>query len=154
MAKRATTKSTLISRSSTPSKHYTKYRLPSGVVVSSKLEALIAEELDQLGVPYQYETQRLPYTVERLYIPDFILPNGIIVEAKGWFLSEDRRKMKLVKKQYPNLDIRMLFQKGKLDQPGQASKATNREWCRKNGFPCAEGTIPLEWIHERSPVLS
>ena len=53
---------------------------------------------------------RIPYIVERNYNPDFILPNGIICEAKGYFKSADQRKHKLIKNS-PEKDIRFVFQK-------------------------------------------
>ena len=43
------------------------------------------------------------------YKPDFVLPNGIIIETKGQFLSSDRTKHKLIAKQNPLLDIRFVF---------------------------------------------
>lgn len=130
----------------TASQTFKKFQTPKGLVVNSKLEANVAEALDAAEVWYDYESFRLPYVVERVYVPDFILGNGIIIECKGYFLSEDRRKMRLVQKQHPHLDIRFVFQK--LDSKGQQSKLTNREWCKKYGFKCAEGTIPQEWLDE------
>ena len=35
----------------------------------------------------------------RLYKPDFVLNNGIIIEAKGWFRPRDRVKHLLIKDQ-------------------------------------------------------
>ena len=45
----------------------------------------------------------------RLYKPDFVLNNGIIIEAKGWFKARDRVKHLLIQEQYPELDIRFCF---------------------------------------------
>ena len=50
----------------------------------SRFEERLALALEQAKVNFSYETLRLPYTVERVYTPDFILPNGVIVEAKGF----------------------------------------------------------------------
>ena len=49
----------------------------------------------------------------RTYTPDFVLPNGIILETKGQFISDDRRKHKLIKQQHPDLDIRFVFTNSK-----------------------------------------
>jgi hypothetical protein len=149
--KAQTTNSRLISKRKTASQVHQRFETPSGLVVNSKIEANVAEQLDSLGIEYGYESQRLSYVLERTYVPDFILPNGIIVEVKGWFLSEDRRKMKLVKKQYPHLDIRFVFQNA--SAKGQQSKVTNAEWAKKNGFLYAEGLIPKEWLDERGSLL-
>ena len=44
------------------------------------------------------------------YTPDFLLPNGIYLECKGYWEAEDRRKIKAVKQQHPEIDLRMVFQ--------------------------------------------
>ena len=70
----------------------------------SGLEGKVATLLSSLKVPYEYETTKLAYVLECNYIPDFLLPNGIYLEVKGRLTSEDRRKMKAVKKSNPELD--------------------------------------------------
>ena len=50
----------------------------------SGLEERIAEQLDKLGIEYKYEEVKLKYikpASEHIYTPDFVLPNGIIVET-------------------------------------------------------------------------
>ena len=37
----------------------------------SHLEEQVADLLDQMKVPYQYESEKLPYLIEANYIPDF-----------------------------------------------------------------------------------
>ena len=51
----------------------------------SRFEERVANNLEKMGVAFSYETEKLTYTVFRTYKPDFILPNGVIVEAKGYF---------------------------------------------------------------------
>ncbi len=51
----------------------------------SKLEENIANLLDGLGVSYEYESEKLSYTIEHNYTPDFVLPNYTYLEAKGYF---------------------------------------------------------------------
>ncbi len=112
----------------------------------SKFEESVAKNLDSQGVDYEYEAYRLPYIVERNYLPDFRLPSGVYVEAKGYFKSADQRKHKLLKAQSPDIEVRFVFQnaRGRV----QGSKLTCIEWCEKNGFLYAEGTVPKEWLHE------
>lgn len=98
------------------------------------------------GAAYEYEGERISYVVTRQYKPDFRLANGIYVEAKGWFQSDDQRKMRLLKEQYPDLEFRMLFMNA--NGKCQGSKMTNAQWCEKYGFKYAEGMIPEEWINE------
>jgi len=89
---------------------------------------------------------QLPYILSKVYHPDFILPNGIIVEAKGLFRPEDRTKMKAVKAAHPNLDIRFLFMDAS-KKLNKRAKMTYAGWAEANGFPWADGTsIPKEWL--------
>lgn len=89
------------------------------------------------------------YTIAFRYQPDFRLPNGILVEAKGQLDVWDRRKMIAVKKQRPELDIRFVFQNARcrLSRGGK----TYGEWATSAGFPWAEGSIPIEWWTENEP---
>lgn len=113
----------------------------------SNLELHIARDLDRYTKEYFYEQEKFPYTVERTYLADFVLPNGIIVEAKGWFKSADQRKMRALKEQYPDREIRFVFQRA--NSKVQGSNMTCAKWCEKYGFLYAEGYIPKEWIDER-----
>ena len=78
----------------------------------SKFEESVAKELRLLKQRIRYEKMSIKYAVQmfRLYKPDFVLNNGIIIEAKGWFKARDRVKHLLIQEQYPELDIRFLFQ--------------------------------------------
>ena len=113
----------------------------------SGLEERVSEELDKSGVKYEYETQKIKYRVEedRTYTPDFILPNGIIVETKGRFTTADRKKHLLIKKQHPELDIRFVFQNSRA-KLYKGAKSTYAQWCDKQGFMYADKSIPEEWL--------
>jgi hypothetical protein len=76
----------------------------------SALEGRVADLLEHHRVNYEYETVQLPYVLECKYKPDFILPNGIYLEVKGYLDADDKRKMVAVKKAHPELDIRFVFQ--------------------------------------------
>ena len=59
----------------------------------SGLEEEIAKQLTDLGVSYDYETLTILYKKpeqQSRYTPDFTLPNGIIIEGKGQFVTSDR----------------------------------------------------------------
>lgn len=112
----------------------------------SQFEASVARSLKRQSCEFQYEAINLPYTVTRNYKPDFVLENGIFIECKGYLDSADQRKMRAIKDQYPDLDIRMLFMR--LDGKVQGSKMTNLTWCEKYDFPYAQEKIPKGWINE------
>lgn len=111
----------------------------------SSLETQIAHQLEKAGVQFGYETFRLKYTRKCHYKPDFILPNGIIVEAKGWFTPQDRSKLVLVKEQSPDLDIRLVFSRSG-QTLSKKSRTTYAEWSTTHGFPYADKEVPKEWL--------
>lgn len=117
----------------------------------SGLEDKISKQLEQSGVNYEYETIKIPYHVseDRKYTPDFLLPNGIIVETKGRFTLQDRKKHLLIKAQHSHLDIRFVFSNSR-SKISKGSKTSYADWCDKNGFLYAEKEIPEEWINEAS----
>ena len=112
----------------------------------SKLEERIATLLQELGISYEYESTRVPYTIQHFYNPDFILPNYVHLEAKGYWAASDRRKILAVKKENPDLDLRMVFQ-APFNTISKKSKTTYAQWCEKHHIPwCAFHTIPLDWL--------
>lgn len=116
----------------------------------SNYERVVCSELDKQNVPFEYETLNLYYEVteQRKYTPDVILPNGIIIELKGRFTTADRKKMLLVRKQHPDKDIRMVFQRH-TNKLFKGSKTSYSDWCDKHGIKWAAETIPTEWIKEK-----
>lgn len=122
-------------------------------IYRSRFESTLAEQLEESGVDYEYEPRdgRIEYTVPgkaHKYNPDFVLGNGVIVEGKGRFTAEDRRKHLLIKEQRPDLDIRFVFQRS-ASPLFKGSKTTYADWCRKNGFLFADKTIPAAWMRSR-----
>lgn len=115
----------------------------------SGLEDKIADHLKSLSVAYKYEEFKIKYEVNevRTYTPDFELANGIIIEGKGRFVSADRKKHLLVKKQYPTLDIRFVFSNSK-SKINKGSKTSYADWCEKHGFQYSDKLIPVEWTKE------
>jgi hypothetical protein len=112
----------------------------------SKFEAAVAASLNKRGLPFNYEGQALPYKIEAVYTPDFILPNGVIVETKGLFDSDDRRKMVAVKDQHPHLDIRLCFMKADVKLSRAPRSLTYWQWAERQGFLWCEGHIPTTWF--------
>lgn len=113
----------------------------------NKFEQKIWDELTKLKISFKYESQKLQYKLEKQYVPDFSLDNGIIIESKGYFRQADRAKMVAVKKANPQLDIRFVFQK---DKPcyGKRSKMMYSDWCKKYSFPYSIGSVPKSWFKQ------
>lgn len=116
----------------------------------SGLEIKIKDYLKENNVPFKYEKVKIEWEdlMYRTYTPDFILPNGIIIEVKGRFTSDDRRKHLAVKKQHPNLDIRFVFENSRR-KLNKGAKTTYGQWCEKHGFQYYDRIIPQEWIKEK-----
>ena len=55
----------------------------------SRLEEKLARWFELNGHQFEYETLKLNFTLSAVYTPDFILPNGVILEAKGYFKPEE-----------------------------------------------------------------
>jgi len=102
--------------------------------------------MTELGVKFEYESTKVPYILQCNYTPDFILPSGIYLEAKGLFTSEDRRKILAVKKDHPEIDLRMVFQ-APFNKLSKKSKTTYASWCEKHSIPWTSyHNIPLSWL--------
>lgn len=114
----------------------------------SGFELTCAKLLESRKVKFTYESEELPYTLESKYKPDFIINQGhkIYIEVKGHFKPSDRRKMKAVKKQHPDKDIRLWFMRDNyLNTKTKANKYS--DWADKNGFEYHVGdTFPKHWF--------
>ena len=111
------------------------YRIKSGV--RSGLEDKFKSLLEDMSIPFKYEEDQLKYIVpekEHKYTPDFFLTDkGFFIETKGRFVSADRQKHLLIKKQHPEVEIRFIFSNpnATLDK---RSQTTYGKWCEKNGY--------------------
>ncbi len=118
----------------------------------SGYEERIYEQATDKGRELDYEQpgSYLYYTKpakKSRYLPDFVLGNGVLVEAKGLLTAEDRAKMLNVKRDNPEADIRFLFQRAGRRITKSKNSMTYEEWADKHGFPCAFGeTIPEDWF--------
>jgi hypothetical protein len=117
----------------------------------SGLEEDIGRQLSDNGIEAEYEPFAIHFTqpqIGRKYTPDYVLPNGIVIETKGRFTPEDRKKHIWIKEQHPSLDLRFVFSnpRGKLRK---GAKTTYADWCDKNGFLYAGKEIPQAWLNEK-----
>jgi len=116
----------------------------------SGFEAKIAEQIDSITVPAKsmYEITTIKYTVparDARYTVDWTLPNGILIESKGRWTREDRKKHLLVKEQHPELDIRIVFQSANT-KISKGSKTTYGAFCDKHGIIWTEKNVPESWL--------
>jgi hypothetical protein len=127
-----------------------RYRLARAHGWRSGLEEAIARQLEEAGVKAQYESLRIPFSQPakpRHYTPDYVLPNGIVIESKGRFVTADRQKHLLVQAQHPDIDIRFVFSNSKT-RISKQSKTTYAAWASTKGFQFSDKTIPPAWLNE------
>lgn len=129
----------------------------------SKFEMKLAVELDRLGVNYEYEKWQYEFFTKvssgvcndclgthvaqrRWYTPDFFLPNGIVIEAKGNLTASNRTILKAVRDAHDSLDLRLVFMAD--NKINRNSVTRYSDWAEQFGFKYAVGEIPEEWINE------
>jgi len=114
----------------------------------SGLEDTISQDLRDRGVDFDYETLKIKWVLHKnkSYTPDFVLPNGVIIESKGRFVVDDRMKHLEIQKQHPELDIRFVFSNSR-NKIRKGSKTTYGDWCDKHGFIYSDKRIPDEWLN-------
>lgn len=116
----------------------------------SGLEDRNAKHMDKLGVSYDFERFHINYVVparDAKYTPDFLLSNGIIIETKGIWEVDDRKKHLLIREQYPLLDIRLVFSNSN-SKIYKGSPTSYADFCKKHGIQFADKLIPREWLKE------
>lgn len=115
----------------------------------SKFEKDTVAKLEKAGVKFKYESMHIKYLLPaRIYTPDILLDNGIVVELKGYFRATDRSLHRAIREQYPELDLRFVFMSSK-NKLHAKSKTTYGQWCEKYGFKYADKTIPESWLKEK-----
>lgn len=117
----------------------------------SGLEHTVRDSLKDRKCNAKYECFKIEWEdlSYRTYTPDFLLPNGIIIETKGRFTPADRMKHLAIKKQHPQLDIRFVFSNSN-SKLRKGAKTTYASWCNKHGFLYADKDVPQEWLDERN----
>ena len=127
-------------------KAYAKLKNKQDNKFRSGLEKQVADLLSELGVSYEYESKKISYVIQHRYTPDFVLPNHVILECKGYWDSADRRKIKTIVKDNPDIDLRMVFQ-SPYNTISKKSKTTYAQWCENLGIPWTSfHDIPLDWL--------
>lgn len=108
----------------------------------SKFEEAVSKVLGK-GYKYEPRTHVLHYTVpetKHRYLPDFV-KGDTYLECKGIFSATDRKKMKLLREQFPELRIIMVFQAPN-NPIRKGSKTTYAKWCEANGIEwCSLSTL-------------
>jgi len=130
----------------------------------SGLESAVAKQLSKKKVRYEYEPsdKKIVYTIPESYhkyTPDFVLTTAtgktVVVETKGIWDSDDRKKHLLIREQHPEIDIRFVFTRSKA-RIRKGSKTTYADICDGKARGAFKGVIwryadkliPEEWLNE------
>jgi len=139
-----------------------KIRKSKNAKYRSGLERDTARTLHKRKIKFQYEKEKIIYvipSIERVYIADFVVETKsgkkIIIETKGIWDADDRRKHLLIKRQRPDLDIRFVFSNPNM-RLSKRSKTTYADICEGKGRGPYKGMvwkysakkIPLDWLNE------
>lgn len=139
------------------SRRYSRKSVKTGKF-RSELESKVSEYLTKKKLCVTYEDTKLGYVVMKNYIPDFKITKSkkvtgwgdyLFLEVKGYFPSSDRTKMLAVKKTYPYVDLRIIFQRDNF--LSKKSKTKYSDWAKKNGFPYhvignSKILVPKDWL--------
>ena len=127
-------------------KAYANLKRKKDIKFRSGLEEKVADLLQGLGISYEYESTKVAYTIQHHYVPDFSLPNHVYLETKGYWDPADRRKVLAVKRDNPDMDLRMVFQ-SPYNKISKKSKTTYAQWCERHDIPWTSfHNIPLDWL--------
>lgn len=106
----------------------------------NQFEQKVYRVLRRNKLDFKYEGERIPYVIASHYIPDFVINTRlgkIYVETKGYLRPEDKRKLAAIKRQHPEIDLRIIF---------YSDNKKYIKWAEKIGIRWSIGTIPKEWI--------
>lgn len=120
----------------------------------SGLEDNVNDLLKEQNKSFSYESEKISYIqpqTKHNYTPDFVLNkidgNKMYIETKGRWVKTDRLKFDLIFQQYPDIDIRFVFQNPNA-KLYKGSKTTYAQYCDKKGWYWAKKEIPEEWLNE------
>jgi hypothetical protein len=108
-----------------------------------------AANIEGKKIVAKYELSTFEYEVyeTRKYTPDWtvIKKNGnhVYLEYKGVLDQKTRKKMKLMKKQHPKLDLRLIFEKAS-NKIYKGSKTTYGMWATQHGFKWEDNVMPKD----------
>jgi len=109
---------------------------------------------------FKYESEKLPYVVPSVYIPDFIFTSNktgkkVAIEFKGYLKVDDRTKLIAAAKTYPDIEFRIVFMTN--NKISKESSTRYTAWASKHGFKShvvgkTGQYLPEDWVMEFKKV--
>src|SRR5436190_7029289 len=111
----------------------------------NSFEKSINQFLIEKKINFEYEAEKLPYVLHATYLPDFTIrrvlqATPLRIELKGYLRREDKRKLRAIKAQHPEIDLRILFYNDRRKQ--------DLRWATKHRIPYAISNIPEDWLDD------
>lgn len=149
-------------RRTSNSRQVKKIRPTSKGKYRSSLEAYVAEQLDERGIEYSYETVILYYRQrvhnaicgccgknvvykQRTYTPDFVIDDSTFLEVKGKLTSSERTKLLAIRECNPECRIVIIFDRDNWITRNHKSRYS--DWARKNNFEfTTNGNLPYDLL--------
>ena len=117
----------------------------------SRFEWIVSQRLLENGYDFTHQPDHLKYIKQCKYTPDFLIVTRtgkkIYIETKGYWKSDERSKHKMVCKQNPEIDLRLVFMNAN-NKLNKNSKTTYASWCDKYKIKWADKYIPEAWFDE------
>ena len=89
---------------------------------------------DKLNKEFKYEPYRLPYIINKNYLPDFVHEDKqILIEAKGYFRVGDTQKYTSIRDSMPEWELVFVLS-DPYKKVRKGSKMTMGQWCDKEGL--------------------
>lgn len=133
------------------------------IPMESLPEVRCAEQLDDMGIRWEYEPIQIEYLqpakkiytadlelitdvyTKHIYTPDFYCPDyNSYIEVKGWFKAIHRKKHIGVRDTWPDMVVNILFQYN--GWIGKKKVTSYTQWCMQQHIPCSVTNIPKEWF--------
>ena len=107
-------------------------KISAGPKFRSGLESAFSDAVS--NEKFLYEPYRIPYIINKKYIPDFICERtGAMIECKGFFRVGDAQKYKAIRDEIDRPLIFLFSDSNKKLRKG--SKMTLGQWCDKEKIP-------------------
>lgn len=130
----------------------------------SKLEEFCAKLLDEKGIEYKYESEKLQFASpvrggccvscggkdvvkQRTYTPDFTLADRTIIEVKGRLTSSERTKFRAIRSCNEHRRIILFF--GADNKLSRDSDTRYSDWAKAQGFEYTIKELPPHLLQRK-----
>lgn len=113
-------------------------------------EVRCAADMDAKGIKYAYEHEKLNYTIEATYTPDFTILDSedMLLEYKGKMTAETRKKIRAIIRCNPERKFALVFERSKNKLSSRPNSLRYWEWANRYDIPWSERLVDPAWFTE------